>query len=222
MGQYYKPTILSEDNKVEAWAYSHDFKEKYTRDDGTSFTSGTGLKLMEHSWIGNGFVNGIVALLIPTGKFYKHRLVWAGDYADPEPDMHGSYKHRRLDDESEEAYQDRIVECSACANLYDLCFDETKVKLPKRKVHLTHPILVNYSSKSYVDLRKVPGGDGEWADWRIHPLPLLTCEGNGGGGGDFYGGDPELLLGKWARDVIGVERKVPDGNFFELLFDLKE
>ena len=41
MGQYYKPINLDD----KQWLYSHDF--------------GDGLKLMEHSWIGNDFVGAV-------------------------------------------------------------------------------------------------------------------------------------------------------------------
>jgi len=51
----------------------------------------------------------------------------------------------------------------------------------------------------YVDLHCVEPFDAD-GDWRVHPLPLLTCEGNGRGGGDFRGSDP--YLGLWARDLV--------------------
>ena len=54
----------------------------------------------------------------------------------------------------------------------------------------------------------------------IHPLPLLTAEGNGRGGGDYYGSDMELV-GTWARDVISVERQVPEG-YSELVCNFTE
>ena len=50
MGQYYKPTILK-DRKVKnksdivVWFYSHNYDN--------------GLKLMEHSYKGNNFVNAV-------------------------------------------------------------------------------------------------------------------------------------------------------------------
>ena len=45
MGQYYKPIFLNENNKPISYAYSHDF--------------GSGLKLMEHSWMLTPFVRFI-------------------------------------------------------------------------------------------------------------------------------------------------------------------
>ena len=90
MGQYYKPCILgekpneNENDVVIAWMLSHEY-------------SLNGLKLMEHSWIGNDFTETFESLLAPNEKYHKSRIVWAGDYAEPEP------------------------------NLYDLCADKNKI-----------------------------------------------------------------------------------------------
>jgi hypothetical protein len=73
-----------------------------------------------------------------------------------------------------------------------------------------------------VDLNKVSISsiyDGE--ESQIHPLPLLTCEGNGRGGGDYYGEDTNNLVGSWARNIIEPTNKKPTDEFIELLFDLK-
>ena len=48
----------------------------------------------------------------------------------------------------------------------------------------------------FVDKNKIPKITAEWvgnSDYRIHPLPLLTAEGNGEGGGDFFGKDTNNL-----------------------------
>ena len=56
--------------------------------------------------------------------------------------------------------------------------------------------------------------------WQIHPLPLLTAEGNGRGGGDYHGTNMEMV-GAWARCRLGLVKEVPEGfteitpNFIE-------
>jgi hypothetical protein len=50
----------------------------------------------------------------------------------------------------------------------------------------------------------------EKEDRSIHPLPILTAEGNGRGGGDYYGTDANLA-GIWARDILSIEKEIPDG-----------
>jgi len=57
MGQYYKPISIDK----MTFLYSHDY--------------GNGLKLMEHSYIGNNLVNTVESLLAPDGEWYKNRIV---------------------------------------------------------------------------------------------------------------------------------------------------
>ena len=83
MGQYYKPVMVENKNQLE-WIYSHDIKEKWTRDDGKSFMMGQGLKLMEHSWMKNKLMRCVEGLMIPGGAWYKKPIAWAGDYAPAE------------------------------------------------------------------------------------------------------------------------------------------
>ena len=60
-----------------------------------------------------------------------------------------------------------------------------------------HTFIINHTKKEYVVKMNA-----------LHPLPLLTAEGNGRGGGDYHGAD-EDLVGIWARDVISVEMEAP-------------
>lgn len=64
-------------------------------------------------------------------------------------------------------------------NAYRRCTEEKKVKPVVSNKSLRY--IVNHTKKLFVDKQAVPDVDG----WQIHPLPLLTCEGNGQGGGDF-------------------------------------
>jgi hypothetical protein len=58
-----------------------------------------------------------------------------------------------------------------------------------------YPYLVNHTKCQYITI-----GKGS------HPLPLLTAEGNGRGGGDYRDQGP---VGAWARDVLSVEPERP-------------
>lgn len=179
MGQYYKPVILADNKKtVKAWVYSHDIKYTFKRADGTEIECGNGLKLMEHSYIGNEFVSAFESLI----KNNPQRVMWGGDYADL---------------------------CKGLkTNTYDRCTDKNKVLPTDRPNARETRYVVNHSKKEFVDKYKV----AEIKDWKgakIHPLPLLTCEGNGRGGGDFRG--ENKYIGTWARDIISVESKKPQG-----------
>jgi hypothetical protein len=165
VGQYFKPILLAENKKsVKSWMYSHEYDN--------------GLKLMEHSYIGNHFVSSFETLI----KNNPQRVVWAGDYAD-------ECKGRKT-------------------NLYNRCKDLNKAN-PTERVSVTETrYIVNHSKKEFVDKFNVPE-IATWKGTKIHPLPLLTCEGNGMGGGDFRG--ENKFVGTWARDIISVESKKPQG-----------
>jgi hypothetical protein len=182
MGQYYKPISI---NKKQ-FVYSHDF--------------GQGLKLMEHSYIGNDLVRAVEGLIAKNGKWHGDKIVWAGDYADNEKGKKNNLYLIISDDES----------------------NKIKPNIPTRKFKY----LLNLDRKEFVDMEKVPvtgvykdEQTGKEYEYRIHPLPLLTCEGNGRGGGDYHRENP--LIGIWARDRITVDNRVPTG-FKEIIFDLVE
>ena len=211
MGQYYTPIILKEDKKTPiGFAYSHDF--------------GSGLKLMEHSWMKNDFVGFIESLLKRGMPFHKSSIVWAGDYADEEP--FESIPKQVIDSLVVSGYDLAGLQKDG-ANLQSIAEHSAPKLRPNThkiedfKIHKASETryLVNHDKKQFVDKTKVPtDSDG----WKIHPLPLLTCEGNGRGGGDFRGESD--LVGSWARDTISIESRkadIPKG-YTELIFDLVE
>jgi hypothetical protein len=183
MGQYYKPISLDKGQ----WVYSHSIREKLTTHDGREVECGIGLKLMEHSYIGNSMMNAVENLLAPNGAWYKTRIVWAGDYADDEPDGKNLWAMHDDEDENEKP-------------VANIPFSELNIVKDEAL-----RFVVNHDTKEYVDLHKVEDNDG----WKIHPLSLLTCEGNGRGGGDFHGDDERI--GMWARDHISMEYTAPEG-----------
>jgi hypothetical protein len=170
MGQYYHPVSI---DKMEC-VYSHDY--------------GSSLNLMEHSWSKNDFVGVVARLIAKGGRWFGDKIVWAGDYADPEEGTEENFYHM--------------------AGEHKIEPDVIKGKKRLRYV-------VNLDTKQFVDINNVPSNDG----WVIHPLPLLTCEGNGRGGGDFRGDDPNKLIGKWARNRVTMQTTEPKG-YKELVFNL--
>jgi len=200
MGQYFKPIILGEKPK--------DGEHETVKVWMYSHSYDNGLKLMEHSYQGNNFVSTFEKELTRRGNHYKSRVVWAGDYAEEEPGL-------KIIEEGKEHD----------ANLYSLCNDENEIK-PKVAKTDEYPFIVNHTKKQFVDKNKVPEIQ-DWEGVKIHPLPLLTSEGNGQGGGDFRGKDDNEIVGSWARDVISIEKESPlvtNGtmDYIELIFDLKE
>ena len=94
MGQYYQAIQLQADvDRPKAYCYSHDF--------------GSGLKLMEHSWVLNPFVRFFEQQLINNPQ----RIVWAGDYADCEKltEKEIKYFSKQMMKESLEHYTEKYI-----------------------------------------------------------------------------------------------------------------
>jgi hypothetical protein len=112
-------------------------------------------------------MDAVEFMLSPSGMFYKSRLVWAGDYSDPE---------------------------ESGDNLHTMALQaEHKRILLNKKTNCRY--ILNHTKKLFINKDILED---------IHPLALLTAEGNGRGGGDYDGSD-ENLCGTWARDVISMD-----------------
>ncbi len=183
MGQYYIAILLADKGTTKK-----EFIRLYVKPHDYC----QGAKLMEHSYCGNDIMNVIESLISQTGMFYKSRLVWAGDYANIEESVE--------DDED-------------VGNLYHLAQNDENTGKSFRYT-VTNPqyyrYIVNHTKKTYVDKEHRNSEDEPDQDYKIHPLPLLTSEGNGAGGGD-YRGNNEHLCGIWARDTVSMETTVPEG-----------
>lgn len=192
MGQFFAPTIIKE-RKVKRkadiviWFYSYEYD--------------SGLKLMQHSYKGNKFVNAVRNWLIASGG---GRLVWAGDYADGEgkgkPNVYGYAKKlcpTHFTDEDKPEY-----------HYYNNHDKHEFVDLDKCKTYKARRYSFEENKTVLVD------------ETPIEPLPLLTCEGNGRGGGDYWGDDMELV-GRWARDFITCDM-APTEGYKELKTDFRE
>ena len=137
MGQYYKPMLKPKGGRVWKCFNPWDFNN--------------GVKLMEHSYIGNAVTNYVKNLILRTPM----RLVWAGDYAD--------------------------VEKGKDTNLYFLFeAKEPKDKSVPQESIESMRYLVNHKKKLYVDYSKVEKGEyGHRID--PMPLLCAEGNGRGGG-----------------------------------------
>ena len=204
MGQYYKAVVLKNDKKtVKNYIMSWDFDN--------------GAKLMEHSYIGNVFVGCLEKLLIKCAQC----VVWAGDYADGEPDV--------WDTEGDDMNIYNIAENEGTAiknehpflkgeDIWNMSDEKYYAHFPYRKeIEGKDWFVLNHDKKQYY---KRPKHDDE--NNVINPLPLLTCEGNGRGGGDYEGTHMELV-GTWSRDSIEYLNELPDGCYYtEIHPDFRE
>ena len=89
-------------------------------------------------------------------------------------------------------------------NLYSIAYNaEDKMVFLEKRTDCK--FILNHTKKLFIN--KDTLGD-------IHPLAILTAEGNGRGNGDYHGSDEELC-GSWARDVISVESS--DNGYTEFI-----
>lgn len=175
-----------------------DYKENLTETAEVAETAwhwDNGSKLMEHSYLDNNYVNLYVYLL--SGKYKGYPFVWCGDYAD---DIRCHICNKPMDE-----YNDKTI---IPYNFIPLNRYQKK-DVPSVRMRY----IFNYDTKQYVDLEKVEGD--------IHPLPILTCSGNGRGSGDYHGTDMDKV-GIWAYGHIGVGDELPDNKYNELIVNFVE
>lgn len=164
----------------------------------------SGSKLTEHSWVGNPMVEKVCDLLSERGAWYKTRLVWAGDYSGEEFTEEYTHIQKAYKDKFEK--ENKGVEYEYAINLYSI----SKIA----KFTIVDDVAIDYndiqygfneSKKLYYDLKDCIYNDG----WRLHPLPILLCTGNGQGGGDYFGNAGKEYIGTWANDVIFTSNELP-------------
>ena len=184
MGQYYRPIVLKEDYENESFPCILSL---------TSWNMCNGAKLMEHSYVGNNFVEAFAQIIHKnnTKGYADNRVVWCGDYGESinDKDIYTLAK-----------------QCDVSENYLSKYTDG---------VQRPYQYIVNTDKEQYVKVK--PYNEDEWT---IHPLPLLTAYGNGQGGGDYYGINMDKV-GIWAFDHIYTSDEVPEG-YEELVVDFKE
>lgn len=149
-----------------------------------AFYSMGGLKLMEHSYFNNALTNEICRRLVNTA----HRLAWVGDYAEIS-DLNGRMDEGFL-------YKERTLK-------------GTRVQY--QPFNWRNYIIVNLSRKEKITLNEYFERMND--EWCLHPLPILTCIGNGKGGGDYYSSVGQEYIGCWAQDEIMLVRYEESSNY---------
>lgn len=193
MGQYYRFGIFKSNINSK-----NDIKGK--GDVLSSFSSydyNEGAKLMEHSYVGNKYVNKAERLL--AGEFYGCPFAWVGDYSDKIRGDGGDFisvYSMLADVGAQRNSKGEILSVwdKDYVPVYDLSYPIIKYKY-----------VLDINRKEAVEIPE----DSE-DKYVIHPLPLLCADGNGNGGGDYYGTNMPYV-GKWAYDKIGVGNDIPEG-----------
>ena len=145
-----------------------------------------GQKIMEHSYIGNLFVQGVLS----ETENNPARIKWVGDY---------SKDYKKISNKSISGFNNQ--------NILDPDDSSTKggyIVNHDKKVYID----LNEYCDTLLNKYKVD-------EFQIHPLPLLCAVGNGEGGGDYYGIN-SIYVGLWSEDIIqwfpdGTEIKKIEG-----------
>lgn len=186
MGQYYYPTIIRNKNgrNYSQQFYSHDYDEN-------------GLKLMEHSYVGNRFTETVLAQLYNK----PGRLAWMGDYHDK-----GDIPNEELDKVFRKHYKKFYYKKN-----WNTGEVQTNYSHPEMVNERKGRFILNHDKKLFIDMADYEelAPRDEWG-CMIHPLPLLTSVGNGRGGGD-YRGTLQDEVGTWAGDLIETQDVKPNG-----------
>ena len=200
MGQYYRAIAKKPNGRLDV--YNRDVirngKPEYMM-----------AKLCEHSWWLNDFVNG-VCLDVYNSKA-PNRLAWIGDYADTFLNCFDLKEHNGLNQRQIHRLYKRCWECDGRA-------------VETTGFTLDGLFLINHTKKQYIDCAKFYNNSVMDDEWCFHPLPLLTCIGNGLGGGDYCSPTDESTedyVGAWAWDEISIADK-PVAGFTEILPVFKE
>ena len=90
-------------------------------------------------------------------------------------------------------------------SLYNIC-DNYPDREIKELIPIPYRYIINHTKKIYIDKMDDDNPD---SDWRIHPLSLLTAEGNGQGGGDYFSDLNQDKVGTWARNLIQCSDEKP-------------
>lgn len=179
-----------------------------------------GLKLMEHSYVGNNFVNAVVSQIVDN----LERIAWMGDYAND-----------RCNDPWEKQVTEQM-EWDDFSQLYKRAMEgEGRIKPDPIEFDTGAKgwFLVNHTKHVYINMDAYIEAnkwheEGMWNgehysyDMCIHPLPLLTACGNDRGGGDYHDCYPNIeLVGSWAFDLIEMT-KVRYMDYEEVTFEFTE
>lgn len=179
------------------------YYEVYTKDTKGAikiFSPTGGLKIMEHSWWKNDFVNAIATML----NWDPHRVAWIGDYAEPD-DCMGTEECIKMEAMEMVNSIFDMEEASLEVNKEGQLSEENKVL----QLTMDNKFLINHTKKEFINLTKYYKQCVDSDGWCIHPLPLLTAVGNGRGGGDYYSENGAKDVGRWAFDLLEIDDLPP-------------
>lgn len=216
MGQYYKALIIKEKTLRKTNKYGVMDSPNCMAISATPYDYNNSYKLMEWSYIGNEFLDTVLAQFKrPCNDTRKKLLAFVGDYSEFEehvtlPDELNDYRYeiRAAHDAVWNKYGEKAMRKKDLERTLDLCRDERKW------------YAIDRTGKEYVKLFDLPNA---WKDWsgKINPVGILCATSNGMGGGDYRGVN-EDMAGRWAFHDIVVTYVEPSSDYKEIKPDFKE
>lgn len=175
MGQYYKAVIQATDyDKLSGERIRKQFVL-------CPHSFGDGLKLNEHTYIGSMIVRSAMAIIHHLNKQgWVTQLVWLGDYHSPFFGENTYLYESVYNNIAKIEIDGDIIKVEGIDDLIDLN---------------DHRFIVNTERNEYVDMHEYNG--------EYHPLALLTADGNGKGGGDYFK-ENWREVGRWRYNTISV------------------
>jgi len=166
-------------------------------------------KLLAHSGV-NDFEPRLVANLMHQlyVEGWSTQLVWLGDYHQENFGCKKLYEKLR---DKVTPYEMRYVN------------DETFVKFKGVKefsIAKDYRYLINSEKCEYIDFKKYLIDDN--LDCLLHPIVMLTADGNGKGGGDYFNQENWRDIGRWKYDTIIVSDELIQETNVSSRFELKE
>ncbi len=181
MGQYFTPVIVNAAAQVVAALDPSEY--------------GSGLKLFGHTRYDTNLMRAVELLLAADGGA---RLVWAGDYAEDDPDTGTNLYFA--------AQPRHFVRFAGLVEDRDTATTAVPGGALSGTRWGTGPAMrfvVNADRREYLDNHQLPAdSDG----YRRTPLPTLTCEGSGAPYSDF-------TMGRWARQRIYLTATPPAADY---------
>ncbi len=188
MGQYYRAIVKKQNGRFDV------YNRNVVRNGKSEYTFA---KLTEHSWWYNDFVNAVCLDLYCRKE--RNRIAWIGDYAT------------------------EFLRCKEIKTFNGL--DSTKIRMLAKRCWncdgkdvdendftLDGLYLINHTKKEYINCTAYYQRSEMTDKWCLHPLPILTCIGNGLGGGDYCSptiDSTEEYIGYWAWDEVSIENQPP-------------
>lgn len=161
-------------------------------------------KLTEHSrWL-NEFVNAVCSDIYTDSEYC--RVAWVGDYADFCTESLNGLNVKQIN------------------RLYRQAWNRKGSAVQSTDFTLCGKYLINKTKHEYIDCSAYYANSVMRDGKCMHPLPILTCIGNGLGSGDYNSPTKDSttgLIGSWAWDEICITDK-PVKGYAEIKAIFKE